>query len=199
MTRIIWAFIKEQLILPYLEIELEVLRPLDPEPRGDPRPDHRRRRQRDQAVRGRGQVRHDHPRRGPGEGVRALGDVPIAERDDPQHPRRGDLPRADRDLEHAAAGPRLDEADHHRPPRLRRPVPGDRHQDPRRGQAEPHLHPNDPAGADRARGLRLPRGRRDRDGDVQPRRLDPRLRPRLVPLRPRARAARSTCRPRTRS
>ena len=40
--------------------------------------------------------------------------------------------------------------------------------------------------ADRARRLRLPRRRR-RDGDVQPRRLDPRLRPRLAALRPRAR------------
>ncbi len=50
---------------------------------------------------------------------------------------------------------------------------------PNEGDAEP----------DRARRLRLPRRgrRRHRDGDVQPRRLDPRLRPRLVPLRPRAR------------
>ena len=41
--------------------------------------------------------------------------------------------------------------------------------------------------------------RRHRDGDVQPRRLDPRLRPRLAALRPRTAATRSTCRPRTRS
>ena len=40
--------------------------------------------------------------------------------------------------------------------------------------------------ADRARRLRLPRRRR-RDGDVQPRRLDPRLRARLDALRPRPR------------
>ena len=106
MTRIIWAFIKEQLILPYLDVELEVLRPRDREPRRDRRPDHGRRRERDQGARRRRQVRDDHPRRGAGRGVRPQGDVPLAERDDPQHPRRRDLPRADRDLEHPAAGAR---------------------------------------------------------------------------------------------
>ena len=35
MTRIIWAFIKEQLILPYLDIELDLLRPRHREPRRD--------------------------------------------------------------------------------------------------------------------------------------------------------------------
>ena len=49
----------------------EVLRPRDREPRRDRRPDHRRRRERDQGVRGRRQVRDDHPRRGPRRGVRA--------------------------------------------------------------------------------------------------------------------------------
>ena len=186
MTRIIWAFIKEQLILPYLDVELEVLRPLDREPRRDRGPDHGRRRQRDQGARRRRQVRDDHPRRGAGRGVRAEGDVPLAERDDPQHPRRRHLPRADRDLEHPAPGPGLDEADRDRPPRLRRPVPGDRHGRPRRGDADTHLHAQGRLRAGRARRVRLPR-RRDRDGDVQPRRLDPRLRPRLDALRPRPR------------
>ena len=45
------------------------------------------------------------------------------ERHHPQHPRRHHLPRADRLLERAAPRPRLDAADRHRPPRLRRPVP----------------------------------------------------------------------------
>ena len=49
---------------------------------------------------------------------------------------------------------------------------------------------------DRARGVRLPRRRR-RHGHVQPRRLDPRLRPRQLRLRPEAASTRSTCRPRT--
>ncbi len=186
MTRIIWSFIKEQLILPYLDLELDVLRPRDREPRRDRRPDHGRRGQRDQAARGRRQVRDDHPRRGAGRGVRPEGDVPLAERDDPQHPRRRHLPRADRDLQRPAAGAGLDQADRDRPPRLRRPVPRHRHGRPRRGDADAHLHPQGRLRADRARRLRLPR-RRDRDGDVQPRRLDPRLRPRLDALRARPR------------
>ena len=48
------------------------------------------------------------------------------------------------------------------------------------------------------RRVRLP-GRRRRDGDVQPRRVDPRLRPRLHAVRPGPRTTRSTCRRRTRS
>ena len=58
---------------------------------------------------------------------------------------------------------------------------------PGEGKLTLNFTPDERRQADRARGLRLPRGRRGRDGDVQPRRLDPRLRPRLVPLRARAR------------
>ena len=54
---------------------------------------------------------------------------------------------------------------------------------PGRGQADAHLHPHGRRRADRARRVRLPRRRR-RDGDVQPRLLDPRLRPRVAALRP---------------
>ena len=49
---------------------------------------------------------------------------------------------------------------------------------------------------DRARGVQIP-GLRRRDGDVQSRRLDPRLRPRLVQLRRCSAAIRSISRPRT--
>ena len=199
MTRIIWAFIKEQLILPYLDVELEYF-DLGIESRdATERPDHGRRRERDQEARRRGQVRDDHARRGAGRGVRPEGDVPLAQRDDPQHPRRRHLPRADRDLEHPPAG-----AGWTKPIIIGRHAFGDQYRAtdtliPGEGKLTLNFKPNDGSRADRARGLRLPRGRRHRDGDVQPRRLDPRLRPGLVPLRARARAARSTCRPRTRS
>ena len=43
MTRIIWSFIKQQLILPYLDVELRLLRPRDREPRCERGPDHGRR------------------------------------------------------------------------------------------------------------------------------------------------------------
>ena len=64
MTRIIWSFIKNKLILPYLDIELKYY-DLGIESRdADRRPDHRRRGQRHQAIRRRRQMRRDHPRRG---------------------------------------------------------------------------------------------------------------------------------------
>ena len=161
----------------------EVLRPRHREPRRDRRSDHRRSRRSDQALRRRREVRDDHARRGAREGVRPEGDVSLAERHDPQHPRRRDLPRADRDRQRSAARARLDQADRDRPPRLRRPVPRHRHGRSGRGHADADVHADGRQRADRARRLRLPR-RRHRDGDVQPRRLDPRLRARLAALRP---------------
>ena len=46
MTRIIWQWIRERLILPYLDIDLKYLRPFRREARRDQRPDHHRFRQR---------------------------------------------------------------------------------------------------------------------------------------------------------
>ncbi len=43
--------------------------------------------------------------------------------------------------QHPAPGPRLDQADRHRPSRLRRPVPRHRHRRPGRGHADADLHP----------------------------------------------------------
>ena len=98
MTRIIWAFIKEQLILPYLDVDLKYY-DLGIESR-DATDD---------------QITVDAAKRSseygvgvkcatitPDEarvrGVRPEADVQLAERHHPQHPRRRDLPRADRDL-----------------------------------------------------------------------------------------------------
>ena len=72
-------------------------------------------------------------------------------------------------------------ADHRRPPRLRRPVQGHRLPLPRQGQAHHQVHRRRRQGH-RARSVRRAR-RRHRDGHVQPRRVDPRLRARLVQLR----------------
>ena len=106
MTRIIWQFIKDKLIHPYLDVNLEYYDLGIEAPRRDGRPDHRRRRERDQEARRRREVRDDHPGRGAGRGVRPEADVALAERHDPQHPRRRHLPRADHHLEHPAAGAR---------------------------------------------------------------------------------------------
>ncbi len=125
MTRIIWAFIKEQLILPYLDVEL-LPYDLSIESRDATS---------DQITVDAANAIKEH-----GVGVKCATITPdearveefglkemyrSPERDDPQHPRRRHLSRADRDLEHPAAGPGLDEADHHRPSRVRRSVPAE--------------------------------------------------------------------------
>ena len=78
MTRIIWAFIKEQLILPYLDVDLKYYDLRDREPRRHRRPGHHRLGQRHQAVRRRRQVRDHHARRGPRRGVRPEEDVEVS-------------------------------------------------------------------------------------------------------------------------
>jgi hypothetical protein len=105
MTRIIWEWIRERLIKPYLDIELAYF-DLSIENR----------------VRRRRQVRDDHAGRGARRGVRPEEDVAVAQRHDPQHPGRRGLPRADRDQERPPPDPGLDAPDRRRPPRLRRPV-----------------------------------------------------------------------------
>ena len=199
MTRIIWQFIKDRLILPYLDVELLYF-DLGIEHRdATERPGHHRRGQRHQGARRRREVRHHHARRGPGRGVRPEEDVEVAERHHPQHPRRRRLPRADHLLEHPPPGARLDQADRHRPSRPRRPVPGRRTSASRRpGTVTITWTPDDGSAADRDGGGQVHRRRR-RHGHVQLRRLDPRLRPRLPELRPRSGTTPSTSRPRTRS
>jgi len=139
MTRIIWSFIKEQLILPYLDLEL-IYFDLGIESRDASG---------DQITVDAANAIKQH-----GVGVKCatitpdearveefgLADMYRSPNDDPQHPRRRDLPRADRDRQHPAPGAGLDQADRDRPPRFRRPVPRHRHGGAGRGHADPHLH-----------------------------------------------------------
>ena len=153
MTRIIWQFIKDKLIHPYLDVDLHYY-DLGVENRDETN---------DQvtidaanAIKKYGvarEMRDHHARRGAREGVQPQGDVEVAQRHDPQHPRRRHLPRADHLQERAAPGAGLDPADHHRPPRLRRPVPRHRLQVPRQGQADDQVRRRGRQG-DRARGVR---------------------------------------------
>ena len=136
MTRIIWDFIKKKLILPYLDIDLKYY-DLGVEERD---------RTNDQIT-----VDAANAIKQYGVGVKCATITPdearveefglkqmwqLAERHDPQHPRRGDLPPADHLPQRAAAGAGLDQADRRRPPRLRRPVPRDRLRVPGQGQAD---------------------------------------------------------------
>ena len=109
MTRIIWGFIKEKLILPYLDIDLkyydlgiEYRDQTDDQVTVDAA-------NAIQAIRRRREVRDHHARRGPGDRVRPQAHVAQPERHHPQHPRRHDLPRADHLQERAAPGAALDQ------------------------------------------------------------------------------------------
>ena len=141
MTRIIWQFIKDQLILPYLDVEPRVLRPRHRAPRRDRRPGHRSTPPTPSSKHGVGvkcaTITPDEARVEEF-GLKKMWRSP--ERDDPQHPRRRHLPRADHHVQRPAAGAGLDQADRHRPSRVRRPVPRHRLPVPRRGHADDHLH-----------------------------------------------------------
>ena len=113
----------------------DVFRSRHPEARRNARPDHHRRGGSHQEGRRRGEMRHHHAGRSAGEGIQPARNVSLAERHHPQHPRRRDFPRADHLQERAAAGAGLDQADHHRPPCLWRPIPRHRFQGARQGQA----------------------------------------------------------------
>ena len=88
MTRIIWQWIRERLILPYLDVDLDYY-DLGIEKRDETD---------DQItvdganaiteIRRRREVRDDHPRRGARRGIRPQEDVEVAQRHDPQHPGR---------------------------------------------------------------------------------------------------------------
>ena len=133
MTRIIWELIKNKLILPYLDIDLDYYDLGDRASRRDRRPGHGRCRRSHQEIRRRRQMRHHHARRSAGEGIPSQEDVEVAQRHHPQHPGRRDLPRADHLQERAAPGAGLDPAHRHRPPCLWRPVPRHRFQVPGTG------------------------------------------------------------------
>ena len=179
MTRIIWQFIKDQLILPYLDVELEYY-DLGIESRDATD---------DQITVDAANAIKQH-----GVGVKCATITPDEARVEefglkkmyrsPNGTIRNILggvifrePIVISNIPRLVPG--LDEADRHRPSRLRRPVPRHRLRRARRGHADADLHARGRRRADRARRLRLPRRRR-RDGDVQPRRLDPRLRARLA-------------------
>ena len=160
MTRIIWKFIKDRLILPYLDIDLKYY-DLGIEYRDKTN---------DQVTVDSAKATQQYgvavkcatitPDEGAREGVQAQGDVALAQRHDPQHHRRHHLPRADRVQERAAAGAGLDASDRDRPSRLRRPVSRHRLRGAGQGQAHDQVRGRRRQG-DRAQRLRLP-GRRRR-------------------------------------
>ncbi len=156
MTRIIWQFIKDKLIHPYLDIDL-LYYDLGMEYRD--KTDDQVTIDAAEAIKKVGvgvkcaTITPDEAR------VKEFNlktDVALAQRHDPQHSRRHDLSRADHLQERAAPGAGLDQADHHRPPRLWRPVPRHRLHGSRQGQAHAHLRRRGRQ-EDRARGVRVSR------------------------------------------
>ena len=154
MTRIIWDLIKKKLILPYLDIDLHYY-DLSIENRDTTDDqvtiDSRRG---DQEIRRGRQMRHHHPGRGAGGGIQAQEDVEVAQRHHPQHPGRGDLPRAHHLQECAAPGAGLDPAHRDRPPCLWRPVSRHRFPLPRQGHAHHQVRRRGRQG-DRARSVQV--------------------------------------------
>ena len=122
MTRIIWQWIRERLIQPYLDVDL-LYYDLSIENRDAT--DDQVTVEAANAIKQHGvgvkcaTITPDEARV---EEFEPQEDVEVAQRHDPQHPRRRRLPRADRHLQRPAADPRLDRPDRRRPPRLRRPV-----------------------------------------------------------------------------
>ena len=141
MTRIIWQFIKDQLILPYLDIDLKYY---------DLGIEHRDATDDQVTIDAANAIKQY------GVGVKCATITPDEARVEefglkqmwrsPNGTIRNILGGVIfREpiimLQHAAARARLDQADHRRPPRLRRPVPRHRLRGPGRGHADPHLHP----------------------------------------------------------
>jgi len=102
MTRIIWKLIKDLLIFPHLDINLDYY-DLSIEHRDatDDKVTIDAAHAIKKARRG-GQVRDDHPGRGPCQGVQPQEDVALAQWDHPKHLGWHRFPRADRDQECAA-------------------------------------------------------------------------------------------------
>ena len=139
MTRIIWQLIKDKLIHPYLDINL-LYYDLSVQKRDETD---------DQITIDAANKTKEvgvavkcatiTPDEASGEGIQPQEDVAVAQRHDPQHHRRRDLPRAHHLQERAAPGAGLDAADRHRPSRLWRPVPRDRHPRAGEGKADAEL------------------------------------------------------------
>ena len=159
MTRIIWQKIKDKLIFPYLDIDLKYY-DLGIEKRDETN---------DQITVDSANAIKEYgvgvkcatitPGRGAGRGIRPEGNVPLAERHDPQHSGRHRVPRSRSSAERAAPRAGMDPPDRHWPPRLRRPVPRHRLRRSRRRQADHDLHPGGRRRTGHPRGLRLPRWR----------------------------------------
>ena len=198
MTRIIWQKIREQLILPYLDIDLKYF-DLGVESRDQTN---------DQITIDSANATSQYgvavkcatitPDEGARQGIRPQADVAVAERHHPQHPRRHDLPRADHLQERAAPRAALGQAGGRRPPRLRRSVPRAGLHVPRRRHASRSAgRPRAAASRSRARSSR-PRAAASRWACSTSTRRSRASRAPASPTRSAA-TTRSTCRRRTRS
>ncbi len=197
MTRIIWQLIKDKLIHPYLDVDIDYY-DLSVENRDATN---------DQVT-----VDAANAIKKYGVGVKCATITPgrsprrrnsasrkmwkIAERHDPQHPRRRHLPRADHLQERPAPRSGLDQADRRRPPRLRRPVPRHRLQVPGQGQAHDQVRRRRTARSSRRKsstspGAGVAMGMYNLDESIRE------FARASLNVRPDAQAGRSTSRPRT--
>ncbi len=154
MTRIIWADDQRETDHSVPRHRPQILRSLHRETRRHRRPGHDRCRQCHQEIRRRREMRDHHATtRCASRSSARPKMLRSPERHHPQHPRRHHLPRADRLQKRAAPGPPLGQADHRGPPRLRRPVPGERISASRAKDAEADLYPGRRRPGDRTRSV----------------------------------------------
>ena len=140
MTRIIWQFIKDKLILPYLDVQLHYF---DLSIQSRDATD-------DQITIDAAKAIQQHgvgvkcatitPDEVASRGVQSQADVEVSQWHDPQHPGRHRVSRADSLPECAAIGARLETTRGHRSSRLRRSISGHRFSGARSGQADHDVH-----------------------------------------------------------
>ncbi len=122
MTHILWGMIKEQLILPFVELNTEYYDLCLP---NRDKTEDQVTRQAAEAIkppaRGR-EVRHHHPQLPAAGGVRPQAALEVPQRHHPCGAGRHGVPRPHPHLPREAGGDLLEKAHHHRPPRLRRRI-----------------------------------------------------------------------------
>ena len=145
MTRVIWKDIKDRLILPYLDVDLDYY---------DLGIENRDATDDQVTIDAAKAIQREHvgvkcatitpdEARVKEFGLKKMMESPPTGPNPDQHPRRHDLPRAHRDEQRASSGARLDQADRRGPPRLRRPVQGHRLQGAGAGRLTVTFTPED--------------------------------------------------------
>lgn len=120
MTRVLWQQIKDELLLPYIDLKTEYYDLGLPERERTKDPGDRGLRRGHQEVRRGGQVRTITPTPSGWRSTRLSQMMKVSQRHHPRHPGRHRVPRPYHGQGHLPGGQDLEASHHHRTPRLRR-------------------------------------------------------------------------------